>query len=694
MIALLLCLGESRAVAATQGAAAGLTLQGGQASLQVDSETGVITRLEDQASGIVLEPPRALAESFRLILLQPDKARATIMGKDQKPSRFERDEGRLSLHWDGPLRDTARVEHDISVRMDARAADGALQFTLHLENRTTNKVQEAWYPMVGGLTKFCSPGQPPDATLWVPTPSPSERPLTLPFGVAAYAYPGQMSMSFACLQSKTAGRTLYLSSQDGIARYKRYSFQELGGPDGAKDVFACIQHSPFTPAGGTFEGSPVVLRFVPGDWRAGGQVYRQWFKNAFGLTEPSECWIRRESFFLMTMFMLPEGTINFTFKDIPRWAKTAKDHGINAVQISGWQVGGHDNGYPDYSIDPRLGTWKELQDGIRACHRMGLKVYFFVNYEPVMLDSDWYKNELHKYREMAADGGLTWNAGWGMGTLWARMDHPKRMTWADPAFPQFRKLIVDQFARLAWIGADGVHVDKVFPAALEYNPDTPLSADTSTWEGAILLTREVMAACRKYRPDWAMSFECNWDRLLQFTGSTWWVGNQPITRRVFPEHVETLGLYDAYDYLGVNNAVRNGHQVMVAPLSFCRSLDWAPFRGLADYIKEVKRIRDSLQETVFYGEVLGQTGVKFMEVLPSGIEYNVFRNRDTGRRVCVFSNSRLTPAKVAFTGFEQPSSAEAQLQTPFKNSRRLRLPAIIEVPAERIVFVEENGGAQ
>ncbi len=72
--------------------------------------TGVITRLEDNASGIVLEPPRALAESFRLVLLKPDKTQATIMGKDQKPSRFERNEGWLSLHWDGPLRDTARVE--------------------------------------------------------------------------------------------------------------------------------------------------------------------------------------------------------------------------------------------------------------------------------------------------------------------------------------------------------------------------------------------------------------------------------------------------------------------------------------------------------------------------------------------------------------------------------------------------------
>ncbi len=199
--------------------------------------------------------------------------------------------------------------------------------------------------------------------------------------------------------------------------------------------------------------------------------------------QPADDWIRRQSFFLMTMFMLPEGTINYTFKDIPKWAKAAKEHGINAVQISGWQRGGHDNGYPYYEPDPRLGTWKELEDGIRACHRMGLKVYFFANYQPMMVDSDWYKRELHKYREMKADGGYTWMAGWGMGTLWARAGHPKLMTWADLAFPQFRKIIVDYFVKLASIGADGVHVDKMFPAALDYNPDIPMSPDTATWEG-------------------------------------------------------------------------------------------------------------------------------------------------------------------------------------------------------------------
>ena len=232
----------------------------------------------------------------------------------------------------------------------------------------------------------------------------------------------------------------------------------------------------------------MVLRVVDGDWHAAGRVYRAWFEKTFGICKPSDCWIRRQSFFQMTMFELPEGTINYRFKDIPQWAKDAKDHGINAVQISGWHLGGHDNGYPYYIVDPRLGTWQELEDGIKACHKMGLKVYFFVNYQQVMLDSEWYKNELIKYREWAARTAAspgTRAGGWE--PFGRRMGHPKLMTWADPAFPEYRKIIVDQFAKLAQIGADGVHVDKMFPAAIDYNPNLPMSPDTAPWEGAILL---------------------------------------------------------------------------------------------------------------------------------------------------------------------------------------------------------------
>jgi hypothetical protein len=662
-----------------------IVLQNDRVSLELDPAFGTIVRILDKSSRIALAPAPGLAENFRLILLMPGKKTATILGKDQKLSGVSRTPDSLALSWNQALKDTAGAEHKLAVRMDVKGAGNGLEFRLHLDNRTDGKVKEVWYPLIGGLASFGAPGKPADGVIWIPTSNPLTKKIGLPFDRTAVGYPGGANMSFTCVESGAAGKSVYFAAHDTVARYKVYQFEEHA-KDKSKDVFVSIQHFPFTPPGKTFDGSTVVLRVVDGDWRAAGQVYRAWFDKTFGICKPSDCWIRRQSFFQMTMFELPEGTINYRFKDIPQWAKDAKDRGINAVQISGWHLGGHDNGYPCYTVDPRLGTWQELEDGIKACHRMGLKVFFFVNYQQVMLDMEWYKKELVKYREYTPDGDLTWKAGWGMGTLWARMDHPKRMTWVDLAFPQYRKIIVEQFARLAQIGADGVHVDKMFPTTIDYNPNLPLSPDAASWEGAILLTKEVFAACRKHNPDWAMSFECNWDRLLQFSGATWWVGNQLITRRVFPEHAETLLVASAYDYLGVNNAVREGHTVMLGPLNFCRSVGWKPWEGLANYIKEVKRIQDSLLDTVYLGEVLGHEGVRMPA---AAVEYNVFRNLRTGKRVCILTNSHLESRKQSLTAFEARPSGEARIHTPFQPARLVKLPAEVEVPAERIVFVEE-----
>ena len=123
-------------------------------------------------------------------------------------------------------------------------------------------------------------------------------------------------------------------------------------------------HKPFTPKGKSFEGSPVVLRFHDGDWNAAGPIYRQWFVKTFGVMKPEGHWIRQQSFFQDMMFILPEGTLNMTFKEIPRWAKDARDHGVTSLMISGWNRGGHDNGYPYYEPDPRLGTYDDLKAGV------------------------------------------------------------------------------------------------------------------------------------------------------------------------------------------------------------------------------------------------------------------------------------------------------------------------------------------
>ena len=105
-----------------------------------------------------------------------------------------------------------------------------------------------------------------------------------------------------------------------------------------------------------------------------------------------------------------------------------------------------------------------------------------------------------------------------------------------------------------------------------------------------------------------MSFECNWDRMLEFGDAIWWVGNMSLVRRVFPEMVETREILSAYDYLGVKSRAVS-QAALVAPMTGSRSVGWAPWKGCPVTFGEVKRIQDSLSEAVFFGEELGSSQI-------------------------------------------------------------------------------------
>ncbi len=668
-----------------------LVLDNEHLRLEVDPGNGAIARIVDKQGQIHLTPVGGLADNFRLTLRDADKKNRVILGRSQKLTALSKSGSGFDLAWNGPLTDSEGGTHSLRVRMEVRLAGPSLQFRLVLQNDTAHRVTEAWYPLIGGLTGFGRGQERGETSVMLPTASPTSKKVAIPFGEGALDYPGQMNMSFSSVYNTTANRAMYFASHDTVARLKRYRFFEQSSPAG-KDIFACIQHVPFTRPGKAFEGSPVVLRFHDGTWRAAGPIYREWFKKTFGLMDPSRSWIRRQSFIQDTMFLLPEGTLNYTFQDIPRWAKDARDHGITAVLISGWHRGGHDNGYPHYEPDPRLGTYDDLRRGLEACHKMGVRVYFFVNYQPVMIESDWFKKELSRYVEMREDGGYG-ACGWGMGTLWARMGNAKPMTSVDPSFPEYRETLLRQFLKLVEVGADGLHVDKMWPSPLNFNPRCELGPDTSTWEGAIRLTRRLVDGARRIDPDFAMSFECNWDRMLEFGDAIWWVGNMSLVRSVFPEMVETRAITSPYDYLGINDSVRSSQVGMVGPLNYSRSVGWEPWKGLAGYIREVKRIQDNLSEAVFFGEVLGHAQIELGHGPAYGVEYNVFRSLRTGKRVCILTNSGMEDCSQGIQAFAGNAGGTVRIHVPLAPPRDLSLPVKVTVPAERIVFVEERSTA-
>ena len=656
-------------------------------AIVLDAQNGAILSIEDRERGTELRAPEGLAENWRLEMRLPSGARRAIVGRDQPLTGITPEPGGARLRWEGPLRDTQGGAHSVTVVLRVRATANDARFEIAVSNRSSARVAEISHPIVGGLAAWSPAGAAEPAVMAVP---PHRRALTLPFGEFAPLYPGALQMQFVDVTCPAHHRGLYIGSHDRVARMSMFRFAEERR-EGVADIRFHLRHFPMVKPGAAFRSGETVFRFHDGDWREGGRFYREWFLRAFGMADPKRDWIRRTPFFQMTMIMLPEGNVNYRISDIPRLARDAKRFGVDAIQIAGWQYGGHDNGYPYYEPDPRLGTWADLRKAIAACHRIGVRVFFFVNLQPAMLDLEWYRRELRQYLWENGRGDAFWIAGWGMGTLASRMGlTTPLMAFLDVSFPRYADRLAAYFRKLALAGADGIHIDKMFPGNLNMNPRVTLDPDTSGMEGAIRLIARIARECQAIRPGFAISNECNWDRVLTYGTATWWAGNMSTARTVFPELTETVALYQPYDYQGLNNAVRLGHTVMVAPHHFNRSMAYPSWRGLAEYVRELARIRRALIETVFLGELEdGATARVEGNAADGSVLHSVFRHRRNGRRVVVLQNNGDAQAARTVAAIGGATRGRVRIHRPFARTVDAELPARVDIGPERLAFVEQ-----
>jgi len=700
--------------------------------LEVDTACGRLVRLHDKVGDFaVISEPR-LAENFRLLLPLPGLQANYILGSEQKLSSVEDANDSLKLHWAGPLHN-AHGTFDLAVTLWIELVDESVQFRCEVRNSTEHQLAEVWYGMLGGITGLGAGTQAKQARALVPdgwnqwdraifTEFGSGSPQSLGLGVYgpeySWFYPGHLSMGWMSLYNPEINRGLYYASYDpdmcarvlrlqlmpGSAQSRRHgdwpTAEELDGePCG---VIMNWTGFPYTPPGETYVGPPIVLRCHDGGWREAGAIYRNYFTAAFGVVDSSRHWLRRETAYLSTMFMLPEDNILMTFKDIPQWAKCAADHGLTSVMISGWQVGGHDRGYPQYEPDPRLGTWEELEAGVAACHELGLRVNFFVNIQTVDISTDWYKDELHKYEMLDPAGAKYFIMGWGMGTLGARKLLTKAPLYElSPWHPEVRELLVARFRRLAEIGADGLHLDKNFMHPLDFNPRLTTSPDRAMQQGMLLCVREILEACRAVNPEFCFSAENYWDGLLPYMDVFWWGLGPTLLKVMFPQRVTTSAVTQPYDYNLVNCAVLGADNIMVAPASWMRGMDYPPMQPLFRYIGEITRIRRELHDFVSRGELVDSHEPFFRQAVPemnlagtfadaADAGWTVFRNIDTGKRAAVLANLGGDALDVADLVFADNGDGTCQLYQPFEAVQETQLPVSLTIPAERMAFIVES----
>jgi hypothetical protein len=696
----------------------------------VEPTHGRIQQITEKQGGFELITEPRLADNFRLLVPIPDMHGNYILGAEQSLSRHDVTEDAMELHWAGPLT-SEHGSFDIAVTLEIKLVGEELHFGCHLQNNAPHQVAEVWYPMICGMTGLGTGQQAKRTQVMVPVSvSHQTKDLFNAFGGGntpgygmlgeeySYWYPGGMPMPFSSIYNTELDRALYVADYDLIDRCKvlRYALmpgvisgrtggdwpttEELGGePVGLELNWT---HFPYTPPGESFDGSTVVLRGHSGNWRDAALIYREWFTQNIGLVDSRNDWLRNQTAYATIMCMLPEDQINLRYADIPQWAELVAEDGYKSVLFCGWQFGGHDRGYPHYEIEPRLGTWDELEAGVRACHDLGLRVSFFANIQTVDISLDWYKDELHKYEINDIFGCPFFICGWGMGTLGARKNMTRSpLSDMNPSHPEVRELLVTRFKKLAEIGADGIHLDKNFVHALDFNPRLTVGPDQAMQQGIIKCMHEILDTCRAINPDFCVSYENNWDRLLNISDVAWWAGGPSPIKVAFPQWASTTHITQPFGQNVVNTQCLGGNNIMFAPGSYTKGLDYPPLQPLRQYTREVTRIRDGLIDNVSRAELIDAKHPFFAAREPTiqytgpfadspDADFTVFAHLKNHKRAVVLANLSTSPLEVKDLSPTNNPTGACRIYQPFQDDRDATFPVTLTLPAEHVAFVVEQ----
>lgn len=701
-------------------------------AVEIETAHGTLCRLTDKLGGSELIAEPRLADNFRLLLPLPGVDCNYLFGCEQALTSYDFTADRVQLCWQGPLHN-ARGSFDLDVTLWIELTGDTVQFRCEVRNGTAYRLAEVWYAMLGGLLGLGAGEARQETRAMLPEASAWDQPLFRDFGNTrgqtlgvtgaehSFSYPGSLGMPWMSLYNPAIDRAVFFAALEETPRVKLIRLyldpgtaeRRPGGnwprPDEAgafpRGVTMNWTHVPYTGSGETFRGAPVILQCHAGGWRESAALYREWFSAHFPVVTPGEGWMRTETALHHLMLMLPEDNINLRYPEIPALAASVKAHGVEHLMLAGWQVGGHDRGYPYYEPDPRLGSWEELEAGIRGAHAHGVKVSFFVNCQPIDMTTEWYKRELHRYRILDPYGEQYYIVNyWGMGTLSARSRFftARPFTEMNPAHPEVRALLIRQFARLVEIGADGLHIDKFFQTPMDFNPRlTWTSPDRAHHEGILLFVEELLAACRAINPAFSFSYEGGWDRLFSYTDVGWWGPRDDLLKAVFPQRALTTGVEQPYDYAKANEAVLGGCNFLIGPGNYTQTMDYPPMQPLLAYLAEITRIRQALLAVVSFGAMADASDGIFRQRRPllqmhgpfaeSALgRWTVFQESNTGRRAAILGNFGTASLRVEAMGFRDRPGGACRLYRAFAPALETAFPLTTEVPGEQVVFIVED----
>lgn len=614
-----------------------ITLDNENFILSVDRATGAISSFLIKKNKCDLIAEKKLESNFRICLPLKEYACNYIDGMEQKTKSVTKDKNVITVVFSGMH--SSKGTYPIDLTYTITMNDDYVSFRSKLTNNDSNPISEFWFPRIGGVKDF---GDNREAKLAVPNYATDSRHNISLFknfpggrGLGAEAaewsidYPG-MPMPWWDIYDAKNNLGLYLGYHDSICRYSTWHTYLMPSNTGENDtwfskeqaagkpvglVFSHVRY-PFIKSGETLESGEFIIRVHEGDWHNGSQFYRKWFLSHFPI-DKTNSWLRKESSWFTSIIYQPEDRVVTDFKGYNQWTQDAKEYGIGCYELIGWNNGGLERNYPLYIPEEKIGGNSEFKKLLKSIKERGDHCLVFNNYNVLDKSTDWYKQELYKYMAQDEFGNQGIWMGWGESTLLARRSLNVRYHVRSSVTPRIEEILDGYFLQLVKDGASGFQMDKVcVGSALDFNPLNTLKPDIALCEGLVQAIERLYKKCQAINPDFRIASESGLDRLLPFfdVGYRCSSGYGISTLRyVFPEWTSCQHISAPRDFRSVNGAALTGSVICIEPDSYQGSLKQPIYNDLANYIKEVERIRKVLAEDIFLGKYYDDQFARILE---------------------------------------------------------------------------------